>query len=139
MTPQIPIRVFLLSGSQFLSQALRRAMERRAGILVVGACPYSINASVAIVESTCDVLLADSVSVLALDSQIPGDQSCSFPHLKVVMIEMDENAKTSQKFARLRVMRSLSKEAAVADVISTIQIVANGENIYSSRLHLMRA
>jgi hypothetical protein len=55
------------------------------------------------------------------------------------MIEMDENAKTSQKFARLRVMRSLSKEAAVADVISTIQIVANGENIYSSRLHLMRA
>ena len=139
MTLHIPIRVFLLSGSRFLSEALGRVMGRTADILVVGACPYSVVAPVEIVKSMCDVLLADSVSVLALDSQIPGDQSRSLPHLKVVVIEIDDKAKTSPKFARLRVMRSLSKEVAVADVISTIQIVANGENIYSSRLHLMRA
>ena len=138
MTPHIPIRVFLLSGSRFLSEALGRVLRKTPDILVVGASPYSVDASLEIVESKCDVLLADSVSVLALDSQILDDQRCSFPHLKVVMIEMDDNATTFSKLARVRVLRYLSKEAAVADVISTISGVANGETTYPSRLHLMR-
>jgi DNA-binding NarL/FixJ family response regulator len=139
MTAHIPIRVFLLSGSRFLSEALGRVLRKTPDILVVGASPYSVDAPLEIVESTCDVLLTDSVSALALDSQILDDQQCSFPHLKVVMIEVDDNAPTFSKLARVRVLRYLSKEAAVADVISTIRGVANEETIYPSRLHLMRS
>ena len=138
MTLHIPIRVFLLSGSRVLSEALGRVMGRTADILVVGACPYSVVAPVEIVKSMCDVLLADSVSVLALDSQIPDDQRCSLPHWNVVMIEMDDNSPTLSKRAQLRMLCSLPKEAAVADVISTIRGVANGETNYPSRLPLMR-
>ena len=138
MTPHFSIRVFLLSGSRFLGEALGRVLARTADIRVVGACPYSVDAHVEIVESMCDVLLADSVSVLALDNQMPDDQPCSLPHLKVVMIEMNDNAPTFSKLARIRVLRYLLKEAAVADVISTISSVANGETIYPSRLHLMQ-
>jgi DNA-binding NarL/FixJ family response regulator len=138
MTPHIPIRVFLLSGSRFLGEALGRVLARTADILVVGARPYSIDAHMEIVESMCDVLLADTVSVLELDSQISDDQWCLLPHLKVVMIEMNDNAPTFSKLARIRVLRYLLKEAAVADITSTVRRVANGKIIYPSRPHLMR-
>lgn len=138
MTLHIPIRVFLLSDSRFLSEALARVMGRTADILVVGACPYSVNATVEIVKSNCDVLLADSVSVLALESQIPDDQRRSLPHWNIVMIEMDDNSPPSTKHAQLRMLRSLSTASATADVISTIRSVGNGETNYPSRFPLMR-
>jgi DNA-binding NarL/FixJ family response regulator len=138
MTLHIPIRVFLLSGSRLLCEALGRVMGRTDDILVVGACPYSVDAPMEIVESMCDVLLADSGSVRSLDSQIHDDRRCSLPRLNVVMIEMDDNSPTFSKHAQLSILRSLSKEAAVADIISTIRGVANGETNYPSRFPLMR-
>jgi len=138
MTLHIPIRVFLLSGSRLLCEALGRVMGRTDDILVVGACPYSVDAPMEIVESMCDVLLADSGSVRSLDSQIHDDRRCSLPRLTVVMIEMDDNSPTFSKHAQLSILRSLSKEAAVADIISTIRGVANGETNYPSRFPLMR-
>lgn len=138
MTLHIPIRIFLLSSSRFLSEALARVMDRTADIHVVGARPYSANTPVEIVKSKCDVLLGDSVSVLALDSQISDDQWRSLPQWSIVMIEMDDHSPTFSKHAQLLMLRSLSKEAAVADVISTIRSVGNRETNYSSRFPLMR-
>ena len=130
MTRHIPIRVFLLSGSRFLSEALGRVLRKTSDILVVGARPYSVDANMGIIESKCDVLLTDSVSVLALESQIPDNQRCSLSHLKVVVIEMDENESTFSKLARVRVIGYLLKEAAVDDVISAIRVVANEETVW---------
>lgn len=138
MTPHIPIRVFLLSGSRFLGEALGRVLRKASDILIVGARPCSVDATMGIIESTCDVLLTDSVSVLALDSQIPDNQRCSLSHLKVVVIEMDENESTFSKVARVRVMGYLLKEAAVDDVITAIRVVANGQTVYPPRLHILR-
>jgi DNA-binding NarL/FixJ family response regulator len=138
MTLHIPIRVFLLSGSQFLSEALARVMGRTPDILVVGACSCSVDAPVEIVESKCDVLLADPASVLALDSQIPDDRRCSLPHWNILVIEMDDNSPTLSEHAQLGMLRSLSKETTVADVISTIRSAANQETNYPSRFPLMR-
>lgn len=137
MTLHIPIRVFLLSDSRFLSEALGCVLGRTPDILVVGACPYSADAPVEIVKSMCDVLLADSVSVLALDSQIPDDRWCSLPDWNVAVIETGDNSPTFSKHSQLRILRSLSKEAAVADVISTIRNIANDEAIYPSQFALM--
>ena len=126
MPPHIPIRVFLLSSTRLLTEALGRVLRKTADILVVRARQYSVDAPVEIIESTCDVLLTDSVSMLALDSQIADGLRCSLSQLKVVMIEWDDDESTSSKLQRLRVTRNVSKEAAVADVISAIRSVAKG-------------
>lgn len=138
MTPHIPIRVFLLNGSRFLGEALGRVLRRSPDILVVGACSYSVDAPEEIIASKCDVLLTESVSVLALDSQIPYDRLCSLSHLKVVMIEMDEDDPAISKLERVLVMRYLLKEAAVADIITAIRGVANGESMYPPQLQMMQ-
>ena len=126
MPPHIPIRVFLLSSTRLLTEALDRVLRKTADILVVRARQYSVDAPVEIIESTCDVLLTDSVSMLALDSQIADDLRCSLSQLKVVMIEWDDDESTSSKLQRLRVTRNVSKESAVTDVISAIRSVAKG-------------
>ena len=134
MTPQIPIRVFVLSSSRFLGEALARVMRKTADVLVVGARPYSIDAPAEIIDSSCDVLLTDSATVLALDSQVPEQLRRSFSLLKVVMIEMDDKESASSKLARKGVTGYLLKEAAVADVISTIRGVALGEAVNQPRI-----
>jgi hypothetical protein len=138
MTRHIPIRVFLLSGSQFLREALRRVLGKTADILVVGAHPYSADAPVKIIESTCDVLLIDSISVLALESQIPDNLRCSLSQLKVVIIEVVDDKSTLSELAGVHVMGYLSKETAVADVISAIRVVATDQAAYPPRLSKMR-
>jgi DNA-binding NarL/FixJ family response regulator len=127
MTPQTSIRVFLLSGSRLLGEALARVLRKTTDILVVGTRPYSATAPSEIIESACDVLLMDSVSGLALDSQVPENLRCSLLNLKVVMIGMDDNEATFSKVTRMRIACYLLKEVTVADVISAIRVVAQGK------------
>lgn len=57
MTTNIPVRLFLLCGSQFLSKTLDRILSIKAHILIVGTRSYSAGTPVEIFESTCDALL----------------------------------------------------------------------------------
>ncbi len=138
MAPLIPIRVFLLSDSRFLSEALGHVLRKTPDILMVGASPCSVDAPLEIILSTCDVLLTDSSSVLDLDSRIPEHLRCSLSKLKIVIINADGNESAFSSLARLRVMGFVLKEAAVADAISAIRIVANGDAVYPPQLHMMR-
>jgi DNA-binding NarL/FixJ family response regulator len=129
MAPHTPIRVFLLSGSRLLREVLGHVLRKTADILVVGAYPYWIDTPVEIIESTCDVLLADSVSVLTLDRQIHDNLRSSLSQLRVVVIELDDSASTFSQFARLYVMGYVLKEAAITDVISAIRSAAKLEAV----------
>jgi DNA-binding NarL/FixJ family response regulator len=131
MAPQTPIRVFLLSGSRLLREVVGHVLRKTADILVIGARPYSIDAPVEIVESRCDVLLADSVSMLTLDSQIHDNLRSSLSQLKVVVIELDDddNESTFSKLARRYMMGYVLKEAEVADVILAIRSLAKLEAV----------
>jgi DNA-binding NarL/FixJ family response regulator len=129
MTTGISIRVFLLSGSRFLGEALARVLRKTADILVVGTRPYSVDAPSEIIESACDVLLMDTVSGLALDSQVLDNLRCSLSNLKVIMIELDDNEATFSKVAQMGIAGYLLKEVAVDDVMSAIRAVAKGEGV----------
>jgi DNA-binding NarL/FixJ family response regulator len=119
-----------LSDSRFLREALSHALNKTLDIVVVGTCPHWEGAPMEIIESNCDVLLTESVSVLALESQIPDEQLFSLSHVKIVMIETNDDDPAIPKLQRVLVMRYLLKEAAVADVIATVRRVANWETIY---------
>jgi DNA-binding NarL/FixJ family response regulator len=139
MAPNTPIRVFLLSGSRFLTDTLGHVSRKTADIVIIGARPYAVDALPQIIESGCDVLLADSVSMLTLDSQIHDHQRSSLLQLKVVVIELDENESTFSKLlARVYVMGFVLKEAGVADVMSAIRSAAKRETIMLPRSHMVR-
>jgi len=97
--------------------------------------PYSIDAPAEIIDSSCDVLLTDSATVLALDSQVPSSYAL-FLTAEGIMIEMDDKESASSKLARKGVTGYLLKEAAVADVISTVRGVAQGEALTHLARHV---
>jgi DNA-binding NarL/FixJ family response regulator len=99
MTPDHPIRLFLLSDHRLLREAFARALRSQPGILLVGAQKSSLSIAAEIVESTCEVLLLDPVDTSALATQILDHLQDAFSSLRIVMID---------------------REAKIADVISAI-------------------
>jgi hypothetical protein len=99
MTPDHPIRLFLLSDHQLLREALARALRTQAGIFLVGAQKSSLSIAAEINESTSEVLLLDPVDTSALDTQILDHLQDAFSSLRIVMID---------------------REAKIADVIPAI-------------------
>jgi two-component system response regulator DesR len=138
MTLSIPTRVFLLSRSRFLSEALGRVLRKATDILIVGASPYSVGAPAEIAESTCDVLLTDLVSVLALDSQIPDNLQSAFSKLKVIVIDLYNENLSFSKLKRLGVAGYVVRDAAVADVISAIRVGVKREAVDPPQLPVKR-
>lgn len=137
-TSHAPIRVFLLSDSRFVREALARVMRKAADIVVADARPYSVDVPAAIIDSSCDVLLTDSASLLALDSQASDRLRSSLSQLKVVVIEIDDDESVFSKLARKGVMAYLLKHAAVADVVPTVRSVVRGEIGYPPRFGMLR-
>ena len=88
-TPQIPIRVFLLSDHRLLRDALARTLKNQTQISLVAAQECSPNTIAEIIESSCDVLLVDPVNTRAFDSQVLDQLQDAFSHLKIVTIEME--------------------------------------------------
>jgi DNA-binding NarL/FixJ family response regulator len=96
---RIPIRVFLLSDHRLLREALTRSLESQPDISLVGAQESSFSITAEMIESTCDVLLVDPVSIRGLDNCVLDRLQEAFSGLRVVMID---------------------REAKIADIISAI-------------------
>jgi hypothetical protein len=96
---RIPIRVFLLSDHRLLREALTRSLGSQADISLVGAQESSFSITAEMIESTCDVLLVDPVSITGLETYVLGRLQEAFSGLRVVMID---------------------REVKIADIISAI-------------------
>lgn len=99
MTLPVPIRVFLLSGHRLLREALARALKNQASIALVGAQKPSLNTTVDIIKSTCDVLLVDPANASASNRLVLDRSQNAISNLRIVTIE---------------------REATIADTISAI-------------------
>jgi DNA-binding NarL/FixJ family response regulator len=97
--PHVPVRVFLLSDHRLLRDALTRSLGSQADISLVGSQESSFSITSEMIESTCDVLLVDPVSIAGLDTYVLDRLQEVFSDLRVVMID---------------------REAKIADVISAI-------------------
>ena len=104
MTLPVPIRVFLLSGHRLLREALGRALKNQASIALVGAQKPSLNTTVDIIKSTCDVLLVDPVNASASNRLVLDHSQNAISNLRIVIIE---------------------REATIADTISAILSAAH--------------
>ena len=86
-----PIRVFILSDSHFLGEALLRALRKEPDFQVVAVIQsHSTEALTQAVQSSCDVLLIDA-STPQWNSQAVIDLRTSLPDMKIVLLNMNCN------------------------------------------------
>lgn len=107
LTPRSPVRVFLVSDRRLLRGPLARVLKNHADILLIGAEEFSADIAWESIASACDVLLVDPVRTSAVDAHT---------------FDM-----TNVRFSELRVV-TIKTEAAISDIISSILLLAPGED-----------
>ena len=128
------VRVFLLVGNRLLRDTLLRLFRKPADVSIVGQGSPSVTASTDVQESTCDVILTDSIPV----APVSADESVAPPiaSAEVLLVGMEDDEEQFLSAVRAGSSGYLLKDASAADVLSAVRSVSRGEAVCPPRLCL---
>ena len=130
-----PIKVFLLVENRLLREALSRLFHKRPELSVVGESGQDKCHPARLLESNCDVLVADSFDPAWLHPQSTGADRKNAPY-KAILIGMVDGGGPFLEAVRAGVNGYLLKDASGSDVIAAIRAVMRGEAICPPKLCL---
>jgi len=128
------ISVFLVAGNRLLREALARLLNKKGDFDVCGVSPFVPEVTSSIVEVDTDVLVLDAISAQLSDYALIAEIAMQSSKIKIVLIDMDDNADTFLKCVRAGAVGYLLKDASAADVISGVRAVAQGEAVCPPQL-----
>jgi two-component system response regulator DevR len=123
------IAVFLLAENCLLREALVRVLRKKEDILVVGAIPFSPSALEKVSAANPDVVLLDSPSIALSGPRLVSRIRQASAERKSVMIGMEEDEATFLQAVGEGVVGYVLKEAAAAEIVRVIRVVAAGEAV----------
>ena len=132
--------VFLVAGNRLLREALARLLGRR-GFTVCGVTACVPDCNSAAVASGAEVLVLDSVTARLSEWSFISDIISQAPHMKVVLIDMDNDREIFLECVRAGAVGYILKDASAAEVVSGVQAVAHGQAVCPPELcmHLFQA
>jgi DNA-binding NarL/FixJ family response regulator len=132
--------VFLVGGNRLLREALARLLARK-GFSVCGVSAWVPDSSSAVAASGAEVLVLDSVTARLSDCSFISSMVSQVPHLKVVLIDMDNDREIFLECVRAGAVGYILKDASAAEVVSGVHAVAQGQAVCPPELclHLFRA
>jgi DNA-binding NarL/FixJ family response regulator len=122
------LKVFLATENRLLRDTLARLLRKQTGILVVGVVANAENVSGQIVESDCDIVLAD-YSPSSSNSHSLRDLHEENSHFKIILIGMDDDPETFLKAIFLGARGYVLKDASALEIVAAIRRVGQGEAI----------
>ena len=125
-----------MAGNRLLREALARTLSKKNDISVLGAVPYSSQAIDQIIHSACEVLLLDSIVAENRDLHLVRQVREIVPHLKVLLIGMEEEEELFLRAVRAGIAGYVLKEASATDVVAAVRSVASGEAVCPPKLCL---
>jgi two-component system NarL family response regulator len=126
--------VFLLSENRLLREALARILRKRSDISVVGAGRSEEYSFQDIAMAGAEILLLDSITSGVPDYQFVRAALQAMPHLRIMLLGMEEEEDLFLEAVRAGVVGYLLKEASAADVVTAVRGVAQGEASSPPRL-----
>ena len=127
-SPRCSISVYLIVQNRLVRETLVRLFQKRDGISVVGEGAYSPSTAELLAHSQCEVLLVDSLELLASESLTDDLNDCGL-QIKRVLFGMDEDPGNFLKAVRLGVSAYLLKEASSVELIAAVKAVAHGDAV----------
>jgi two-component system nitrate/nitrite response regulator NarL len=127
------IRVYLLIEGRLLREALSRLFRKRPDLLVVGQSGRGETTPRQVLETQCDVLVADSCQ----DGWLPASVSLrngGSAGFKTVLIGMEPAAEQFLDAVRSGVAGYLLPDASASDVVSAVRAVSRGEAVCPPQL-----
>jgi two-component system nitrate/nitrite response regulator NarL len=133
IVPVSSVRVYLLIEGRLLREALTRLFRKRPDLLVVGQSGRSETAPREVLETQCDVLVADSCQ----DGWLPANvslQNGGSAGFKTVLIGMEPDAEQFLDAVRSGVAGYLLPDASASDVVAAVRAVSRGEAVCPPQL-----
>ena len=131
--PGLSIRTFLLIESRLLREALSRVFRKRPELLVVGQSGQSEATPRQVLDTQCDVLVADSFQTAWLPASI-ALQNGGHAAFKAVLIGMESGEEQFLAAVRSGVTGYLLQDAYASDVVSAVRAVFRGEAVCPPQL-----
>jgi two-component system nitrate/nitrite response regulator NarL len=131
--PGFAIRVFLLIENRLLREALVRLFRKRPDLVVVGEGEHGQAMGRPVLDSSCDVLVADSFQTSWLRENIAperGEQAT----FRAVVIGMESDEEQFMAAVRSGITGYLLKEASASDVVAAVRAVFRGEAVCPPQL-----
>jgi two-component system nitrate/nitrite response regulator NarL len=126
--------VFLLAENRLLREALARILGKRADIAVVGAGRSQDYALPDIAAAGAEILLLDSLTSGVPEFRFVRAALRAIPHLKIVLLGMEEDEDVFLAAVRAGMVGYLLKEASASDVVTAVRGVAQDEASSPPRL-----
>ena len=123
------IRVFLLTESRLLGEALAKILKKRGEFNVVGASCLSPEIATEIASARPDLLLADTVLIRDRQIQLLPELKQILPELKILLVGMDCDKELFLRAVKAGIGGYLLKDASASDVAAAIRSVSNNEAV----------
>ena len=124
--PASPVRVFLLIQNRLLREVLVRLLRKRSDFNVVGESSPSDATPLALLESSCTVVILDSfppVGCVGVNTETRANSP------KMIFIGMECNERQFMAAVRSGASGYLLKDASAADVVAAVRSVSRGEAV----------
>jgi len=133
IVPVASVRVYLLIEGRLLREALSRLFRKRLDLLIVGQSGGGETAPHQVLETQCDVLVADSRQEGWLQASV-SIQNGGSAGFKTVLIGMEPDAEQFLDAVRSGVAGYLLPDASASDVVAAVRAVSRGEAVCPPQL-----
>jgi two-component system, NarL family, nitrate/nitrite response regulator NarL len=130
------VKLFLLVENRLLREALAGILRKQPEFTIVGFDRYAPSVEKAVIDSSCDILVADHATATTLPPNLLPDLLALAPEMKVLLFGMEEDAEIFVQAIRAGVSGYLLGEASAEETLSAIRRVASGEAVCPPRLCL---
>jgi two-component system, NarL family, nitrate/nitrite response regulator NarL len=128
------IKLFLLVENRLLRDALAGIVRKQPDFAAVGADRYTPAIEKQIIDSRCDVLVADHATAMTFSADFVPDTLTLAPEMKVVLLGMEEDAEIFLQAVRAGVSGYLLGDASAEETLVAVRRVASGEAVCPPKL-----
>ena len=130
------LKLFLLVENRLLREALAGIVRKQPDFCVVGVDRYAPSVEKLVVESQCDILVADHATATTFPPNLLPDSIALAPEMKIVLFGMEEDPEIFLQAVRAGVSGYLLGDASAEETLAAIRKVAQGEAVCPARLCL---
>ncbi len=126
------INVLIRCCNRLLTESVTRILNKRTDFQVIASHALASNSRLEVADTQADVVVLDSLQLLAEDTIFAPNQRNS-RLIQCVLIAMEDDQKRFLTAMRLGALGYVLQEASAVEVVSAIRAVAQGEAVCPSR------
>lgn len=127
-------RILLVDDHQMFLDGLIEILSQDSDIQIVGAAKNGIEAMNLLKETEVDILISDISMPLMNGEELLLHTKKEYPHIKVILLTMDDSGKAITKLIEGGADSYLFKNSSKEELLHAIDKIATGEQFFGSQI-----